>query len=103
MTKYNKTTIERIRKARDHIYGAVRNLRFGILEQDFSAELKDLDKIFKRLCETWNAETYGYVCESCGARIPQDKEKRLEDGDTILCETCYNRLEAPWRKNSSRE
>jgi len=60
MSRYNKTAIERIRKARDHIYGAVRNLRFGILQQDFSAELKDLDKIFKRLCETWNAETYDW-------------------------------------------
>jgi len=31
-----------------------------------------------------------YVCENCGSEIPEGKGKRLEDGDTWLCDTCVN-------------
>jgi len=31
-----------------------------------------------------------YVCESCLKEIPEGEEKRLEDGDTMLCAACYN-------------
>lgn len=34
-----------------------------------------------------------YYCEHCGHEIPEGEEVRLEDGDTILCETCAAPLE----------
>jgi len=38
-------------------------------------------------------EIPGYYCEHCGEEIPEGKEHRLEDGETILCETCWRVLE----------
>jgi len=34
-------------------------------------------------------ELLTYRCERCGTDIPGGQEKRLEDGETILCGKCY--------------
>jgi len=46
----------------------------------------------KRYHEVWDqSKVDGFTCEVCGVEIPPGKEKRLEDGDVILCETCDKR------------
>jgi len=55
-----------------------------ITKEEYAASLQKVDE---------KPKVEAYVCENCGNDIEEGKGKRLEDGDTWLCETCTKEAE----------
>jgi len=54
------------------------------------SELEQAKEIVKEILGPAEHKVKAYACENCGSDIPEGTGKRLEDGDTWLCDACVN-------------